>query len=94
MSYPETDPDAQAFLTAFREGLQKLGWIDHSNIRIDVRWTTPANAEAMQQAATELVALQPTFFLAIPPPLRSRCKNRHEPFLSFLRGSPIQSAAA
>jgi putative ABC transport system substrate-binding protein len=63
MSYPETDPDAQAFLAAFREGLQKLGWMEHSNIRIDVRWTTPADAEAMQRAATELVALQPDLLL-------------------------------
>jgi putative ABC transport system substrate-binding protein len=63
MSYPETDPDAQAFLTAFREGLQKLGWMDGTNIRIDVRWTTPGNAEAMQRAVTELVALQPDLLL-------------------------------
>ena len=28
MSYPETDPDGQAFLAAFREELQKLGWIE------------------------------------------------------------------
>jgi putative ABC transport system substrate-binding protein len=63
MSYPETDPDAQAFLTAFREGLQKLGWMERSNIGIDVRWTSPANTEAMQRAATELIALQPDLIL-------------------------------
>jgi putative tryptophan/tyrosine transport system substrate-binding protein len=63
MSYPETDPDAQACLAAFREGLQKLGWMERSNIQIDVRWTTPANAETMQRAATELVALQPDLLL-------------------------------
>ena len=28
MSYPENDPDAQAFYAAFREGLQKLGWME------------------------------------------------------------------
>ena len=39
MSYPETDPDAQAFLAAFREGLQKLGWTEGRNVRLDTRWT-------------------------------------------------------
>jgi putative tryptophan/tyrosine transport system substrate-binding protein len=63
MSYPETDPDAQAFLAAFRDGLRKLGWIERSNIRIDVRWTSPGNAEVMQQSAKDLVALQPDLIL-------------------------------
>jgi putative tryptophan/tyrosine transport system substrate-binding protein len=63
MSYPETDPDAQAFLAAFRDGLRKLGWMERSNIRIDVRWTSPGNAEVMQQSAKELVALQPDLLL-------------------------------
>ena len=63
MSYPETDPDAQAFLAAFRDGLRKLGWIERSSIRIDVRWTSPGNAEVMQQSAKELVALQPDLLL-------------------------------
>jgi putative ABC transport system substrate-binding protein len=63
MSYPETDADAQAFLAAFREGLQKLGWTEARNIRLDLRWTSPGNAEAMQRFAKELVALQPDLLL-------------------------------
>src|SRR5262245_41054385 len=63
MSYPETDTDAQAFLAAFREGLQKLGWTETRNIRLDVRWTSPGNTEAMQRSAKELVALQPDLLL-------------------------------
>jgi putative ABC transport system substrate-binding protein len=63
MSYPETDPDAQAFLAAFREGLQKLGWTEGKNVRLDTRWATAGNAEEMQRFAKELVALQPDLLL-------------------------------
>jgi putative ABC transport system substrate-binding protein len=63
MSYPETDSEAQTYLAAFREGLQKFGWIEGRDIRIDVRWTSPGNAEVMQQSAKELVALQPDLIL-------------------------------
>jgi len=63
MSYPETDPDAQAFLAAFREGLQKLGWIEGRNVRFDTRWTSAGNVEEMQRFAKELVALQPDLLL-------------------------------
>jgi putative tryptophan/tyrosine transport system substrate-binding protein len=65
MSYPETDPDAQAFLAAFREGLQKLGWTEGRNVRLDTRWTSASagNLEEMQRFAKELVALQPDLLL-------------------------------
>jgi putative ABC transport system substrate-binding protein len=38
MGYPESDREGQAFVAAFREGLQKLGWAEGRNIRIDFRW--------------------------------------------------------
>jgi len=63
MSYPETDPDAQAFFAAFREGLQKLGWMEGRNVRFDTRWTSAGNVEEMQRFAKELVALQPDLML-------------------------------
>ena len=50
------DRGAQARLAAFRDGLQKLGWTEGRNIRIDTRWVAPGDAEARQQFAKELVA--------------------------------------
>jgi putative tryptophan/tyrosine transport system substrate-binding protein len=57
-AYSESDPEAQARVGAFREGLQKLGWTEGRNIRIDARWAT-SDAALMQRFAEELVALQP-----------------------------------
>jgi putative ABC transport system substrate-binding protein len=53
------DPVGQARIVALREGLEKLGWIEGRNIRIDTRWTTTSDVESMQRFAKELVALQP-----------------------------------
>ena len=59
MPYAETDPQGQARIAAFRDGLQKLGWAEGGNIRIDTRWATPDNSESIQRFAKELVAFQP-----------------------------------
>jgi putative ABC transport system substrate-binding protein len=63
MSYPQTDAEAQAFLAAFQEELQKLGWIEGRNVQLNTRWTQPGDAEAMQRFAKEIVALQPDLIL-------------------------------
>jgi putative ABC transport system substrate-binding protein len=64
MPLAENDPDAQANVAAFREALQKLGWTDGRNLRIDYRWG-PGNPATMRKYATELVALEPDVILAI-----------------------------
>ena len=61
---PENDPEYQAFLAAFREGLQKLGWAEGRNIRIDHRWAIPGDPESIRRLAKELVALQPDVILS------------------------------
>ena len=64
MGYPESDREGHAFVTAFRERLQKLGWTEDRNIRIDTRWATPGDAESRQRFSKELVALQPDLILS------------------------------
>jgi hypothetical protein len=93
MHFAESDSEAQAYLAAFREGLQKLGWTEDRNIRIDTRWAA-LDGETMERFAKELVALQPDLILSMThPPLR-RCCNKRAPFPSFSRPFPIRSAAA
>ena len=62
MAYAESDREGQAWVAAFWEGLQKLGWTEGRNIRIDTRWAA-ADVEAMQRFAKELVTLQPDLIL-------------------------------
>jgi putative ABC transport system substrate-binding protein len=51
MGWPESDSEAQTNVATFREGLQKPGWTEDRNIRIDTRWATPADAESVQRFA-------------------------------------------
>ena len=62
MGYAESDREGRANVAAFREGLQKLGWTEGRNIRLDTRWAA-AEANLMQRFAKELVALQPDLIL-------------------------------
>ena len=57
------DPEYQPWLTAFKQALQELGWVDGRNMRIDIHWATANPAEIRRQAA-ELVALAPDVILA------------------------------
>src|SRR5215468_11030991 len=57
------DPEYQARMTAFLQGLAQLGWIDGRNVRIDTRWGV-ADADRIRKYATELVALAPNVILA------------------------------
>jgi hypothetical protein len=38
MSAAAEDPEGQSRFAAFRQALQKLGWTEGQNVRIDVRW--------------------------------------------------------
>jgi putative tryptophan/tyrosine transport system substrate-binding protein len=54
----ERDPVIQLRLGGFREGLQKLGWTEGGNLRIDYRWGG-GSIERTRTYAAELVALKP-----------------------------------
>jgi putative ABC transport system substrate-binding protein len=62
MSGAADDPERQARLAAFLDGLQKLGWTDGLNVRIDTRW--PVGDADRSRSAEELVALGPDVILA------------------------------
>jgi putative ABC transport system substrate-binding protein len=60
---PADDPEGQARITAFVQGLQQLGWTDGRNLRIDFRWGL-GDAERLRRYSVELVALAPDVLLA------------------------------
>jgi putative ABC transport system substrate-binding protein len=57
------EPESQARLAAFMQGLQELGWAVGRNMRIDYRWSQ-GNVARLRKDATELVALGPEVILA------------------------------
>jgi len=63
MARSANDPEGQAFVAAFLQGLQELGWSDGRNAIVDIRWSADNNADARKYAA-ELVALAPDVILA------------------------------
>ena len=67
MRRPNDDPDVKAFLEAFHQGLQKLGWTEGTNLRIDVRYAS--DARQFEPLAKELVSSQPDVILAQTTPL-------------------------
>ena len=65
----EDDPAGKARLSAFREGLDRLGWSEDRNVRIDYRYAPAASAQQAQVLAKELIALRPDVILANSPPV-------------------------
>jgi ABC-type uncharacterized transport system substrate-binding protein len=61
--WAEDDQDAKIHLAAFVKELQKLGWIDGRNVRIDYRFVA-GNPKNYPKYAAELVALAPDVILA------------------------------
>jgi putative ABC transport system substrate-binding protein len=57
------DPEGQATLAAFQQGLQQLGWSDGRNVRFDIRWGIN-NVDRDRRDAAELVELSPDVILA------------------------------
>jgi putative tryptophan/tyrosine transport system substrate-binding protein len=92
MGFAESDREGQAFVAAFREGLQKLGWAEGRNIRIDYRWTA-LDKELMQRFAKELAALQPDVILTQSTPATAVLlqQTRTIPIVFGLLADPIGS---
>src|SRR5262249_59533765 len=57
------EPESQARLAAFMQGLQESGWAAGRNLRIDYRWS-PGDLARLRKDAAELVALRPEVILA------------------------------
>jgi putative tryptophan/tyrosine transport system substrate-binding protein len=93
MAHAETDPEFQDYLAAFREELRKFGWTEGRNIQIDARWGALDNAEARQQSANELVALQPDVILTqnTPPTATMLLQTRAIPVIFVIVADPVGS---
>ena len=64
MPYPESDTEGQMRVRAFKQELQRLGWIEGSKIQFDERWTTD-NMDLVRANAVSLLELKPDVIVAV-----------------------------
>ena len=93
MGFPESDSKAQTSYAAFRDGLQKLGWTEGRNTRIEARWAAPGDTQSMQRFAKELIALQLDIILSNTTPTTTALlqETRTIPIVFVIVGDPIGS---
>ena len=63
LSQPEGDQEAKDRIAALREGLQKLGWTEGRNIRVETRYAS-GSADRMQAHAVDLAQMRPDMLFA------------------------------
>jgi putative tryptophan/tyrosine transport system substrate-binding protein len=87
MLYPENDSEGQRRATAFREGLQKLGWVVGRNVQIDLQWGF-GDADWIRSAAAQLLQLAPDVILANgTPAAKTMQQASHTVPVIFIAGS-------
>ena len=89
------DTEFQAWVGAFAQELQKLGWSIGQNVRIETRWAT-ADAGEVRRHAAELAALAPDVILAhgascVGPLLQA---TRTVPIVFPIAGDPVGAGFA
>jgi putative ABC transport system substrate-binding protein len=67
VAYAESDPEAQARIAAFRQGLRELGWTEGRNLRMELGWGT-GDPDRARTLATELISLAPDVIVAADRP--------------------------
>jgi putative ABC transport system substrate-binding protein len=63
MSTAADDPEGQARIAVFQQGLQEFGWSIGRNVRVDSRWPA-GDPELFRRYAAELATLSPDVILA------------------------------
>jgi putative ABC transport system substrate-binding protein len=92
MGYDENDPQAQSLLSAFKQELAALGWIEDRNLRIDHRWAA-GDVNRAGAFAKELVALQPKVILSNTTPVTAALHHETKtiPLVFVVVSDPVGS---
>jgi putative ABC transport system substrate-binding protein len=88
--YPETDPDLNEWLLAFKLRLRERGWTDGRNLRMDIRFVGHDD-EPARVAAAELIALAPAVIVSTTSTTNRAVFNatRNIPIVAAVIGDPI-----
>lgn len=68
MGFAESDSAARSLVTSFRSALAKLGWMEGSGLRIEIRWSNGSETR-MGAFAKELVNLRPDVIVGQTTPV-------------------------
>jgi putative ABC transport system substrate-binding protein len=87
----EDDPQTKARLGGFAQGLERRGWSEGRNVRIDYRFA--ASPDRYRPLAKELIALQPDVILAHSTPVATALQreSREIPIVFVSVSDPIGS---
>jgi putative ABC transport system substrate-binding protein len=93
MAHDENDAEFKSYVASFRGGLEKLGWSEGRNVRIDFRWGALDDAEARQRSAHELITLEPDLILTqnTPPTASILQQTRTIPVVFVIVADPVGS---
>jgi putative ABC transport system substrate-binding protein len=88
--YPETDPDLNEWLLAFKLRLRERGWTDGRNLRMDIRFIGHDD-ESARVAAAELIALAPAAIVSTTSTTNRAAFNatRNIPIVAPVIGDPV-----
>jgi putative ABC transport system substrate-binding protein len=90
MNLGESDPEGQARIAAFREGLGKLGWTEGRELQIEYRWFA-GDPDRARAYAAELVKIKPdVIFAGTTPSLAAlQPETRSVPIVFAQIGDPV-----
>jgi putative tryptophan/tyrosine transport system substrate-binding protein len=90
MLYPEDDSEGQLRATAFKQGLQKLGWVVGRNVQIDFQWGL-GDADWLRSAASQLLRPAPDVILAngTPAAKTMQSASRTVPVIFIAGSDPV-----
>jgi len=90
LTLAESDLEMKAWITAFQEGLQRLGWAQGRNILIDYR-SAGGDQERLKSYATELLRMAPDvlFCQGVPALLALHHETRSLPIVFVQVSDPV-----
>ena len=91
MAYRENDPEGQALLEEFLQGLARRGWAERRNLRLAIRWAP--GGDLLWAAARELVELRPDAILANATPATAALQHETSsiPIVFAMVADPVGS---
>ena len=80
----------EPFLSVFRQGLRKLGYVEGKDHRLEIR-SAGGDAELLARQSSELVRLKSDVIVAVPTPaaLAAKRATRHIPIVMAGIGDPV-----